>query len=56
MRREVDGISDRSEIEPIIRKATVCRRGYADNGSPVLCRSHFSYQEGGSLFILLMKE
>jgi hypothetical protein len=46
MRRKEFEISDRAEIEEIIKSAEVCRLGLSDNGMPYIVPLNFGYREG----------
>ncbi|MFA4825221.1 MAG: pyridoxamine 5'-phosphate oxidase family protein [Methanoregula sp.] len=46
MRRHDREITDRSEMESILRNAAVCRLGCDDNGSPYIVPLSFGYQDG----------
>jgi uncharacterized protein len=50
MRRKDRGITDRAEIEAILREATVCRIGLADDEGPYIVPLSFGY-EGGAVYI-----
>ena len=45
MRRKEKEITDKSEIESIIRKSLVCRLGLADNGTPYIVPLCFGYKD-----------
>lgn len=45
MRRKDKEISDKSEVESIIRKSLVCRLGIADNGTPYIVPLCFGYKD-----------
>ncbi len=45
MRRHDREITDRTEIELILAKATVCRLGCDDNGTPYIVPVSFGYRE-----------
>lgn len=49
MRRGKQEITDRNEIDEIIRKSTVCRLGMADEGMPYVTPICFGY-DGTSIF------
>ena len=55
MRRKDHEITDRAEIEGIIREAMVCRIGLADSGEPYVVPLSFGY-EGGSVYIHSARE
>jgi uncharacterized protein len=46
MRRLDHEISDRSEMESVLKEAEVCRLGCADDGRPYLVPLSFGYREG----------
>jgi nitroimidazol reductase NimA-like FMN-containing flavoprotein (pyridoxamine 5'-phosphate oxidase superfamily) len=46
MRRKDREITDRAEIEAILREATVCRIGLADGGEPYVVPLSFGYEDG----------
>jgi len=50
MRRKEKEITDRSEIESIIRKAQVCRVGMVDDGLPYVVPMCFGYQDDTLFF------
>lgn len=50
MRRKEKEITDRSEIELIIRNSLVCRLGLADNGTPYIVPLCFGYQDNRLYF------
>jgi nitroimidazol reductase NimA-like FMN-containing flavoprotein (pyridoxamine 5'-phosphate oxidase superfamily) len=50
MRGEDHEISDRLEMESVLKKADVCRLGCVENGRPYLVPLSFGYNEG-SIFI-----
>ena len=50
MRRKEKEITDKSEIESIIRKSLVCRLGLADDGSPYIVPLCFGYKDNGLYF------
>jgi nitroimidazol reductase NimA-like FMN-containing flavoprotein (pyridoxamine 5'-phosphate oxidase superfamily) len=45
MRRKKQEITDKNEIEAIIRKSLVCRLGLADEGRPYIVPLCFGYQD-----------
>jgi len=45
MRRKEKEITEKSEIEAVIQKATVCRIGLSDNNMPYIVPMCFGYQE-----------
>ena len=45
MRRKEKEITDKSEIESIVRKSLVCRLGLADNGTPYIVPLCFGYKD-----------
>lgn len=49
MRRDERAITDRREIDRIIRRATVCRLAFVSEGEPYLVPVCFGY-DGGSLY------
>lgn len=49
MRRNEKEISDRSEIDAIIRRSQVCRLGMSDNGQPYIVPLCFGY-DGSALY------
>jgi nitroimidazol reductase NimA-like FMN-containing flavoprotein (pyridoxamine 5'-phosphate oxidase superfamily) len=55
LRRKEKEITDKSEIESIIRKSMVCRLGLADNGKPYVVPLCFGY-DNGALFFHSAKE
>ena len=50
MRRKEKEITDKSEIESIIRKSLVCRLGLADDGSPYIVPLCFGYKDNSLYF------
>ena len=50
MRRKEKEITDKSEIESIIRKSLVCRLGLADDGSPYIVPLCFGYKDNSMYF------
>ena len=46
MRRKDCEITDRAEIEAILKKALVCRIGLADGGEPYIVPLSFGYEDG----------
>ena len=46
MRRQDHEISDRSEMESILKEAVVCRLGCVDGGRPYVVPLSFGYREG----------
>jgi nitroimidazol reductase NimA-like FMN-containing flavoprotein (pyridoxamine 5'-phosphate oxidase superfamily) len=50
LRRKDKEITDRSEIESIIRKALVCRLGLTDNGTPHIVPLCFGYKDNRLYF------
>ncbi len=46
MRRKDREITDRAEIEAILREAQVCRIALAENGEPYIVPMSFGYEEG----------
>lgn len=50
MRRKEKEITDKSEIESIIRKSLVCRLGLADNGTPYIVPLCFGYKDNSLYF------
>jgi len=46
MRRKDREITDRAEIEAILKKALVCRIGLADGGEPYIVPLSFGYEDG----------
>ena len=55
MRRKEKEITDKSEIESIIRKSMVCRLGLADDSTPYVVPLCFGY-DNGALFFHSAKE
>ena len=55
MRRKEKEITDRSAIEDIIRRSTVCRLAMSDNGSPYVIPMSFGYEES-TLYLHSAKE
>ena len=55
MRRKEKEITDKNEIESIIRKSMVCRLGLADDGAPYVVPLCFGY-DNGALFFHSAKE
>ena len=45
MRKKEKEITEKSEIEAVIQKATVCRVGMSDNNIPYIVPMCFGYQE-----------
>ena len=50
MRRSEREITDRAEIEEIIRKASICRLALSDNGTPYIVPVCFGYEHGTLYF------
>jgi len=50
LRRKEKEITDKSEIESIIRKSLVCRLGLADDGSPYIVPLCFGYKDNSLYF------
>jgi len=50
LRRKEKEITDKSEIESIIRKSLVCRLGLADNGTPYIVPLCFGYKDNSLYF------
>ncbi len=50
MRRSEREITDRAEIEEIIRKASICRIALSDNGNPYIVPVCFGYEHGRLYF------
>ena len=50
MRRKEKEITDKSEIESIIRKSFVCRLGIVDEGLPYIVPLCFGYDKGALFF------
>jgi nitroimidazol reductase NimA-like FMN-containing flavoprotein (pyridoxamine 5'-phosphate oxidase superfamily) len=50
LRRKEKEITDKSEIESIIRKSLVCRLGIADEGLPYIVPFCFGYDNGALYF------
>jgi nitroimidazol reductase NimA-like FMN-containing flavoprotein (pyridoxamine 5'-phosphate oxidase superfamily) len=46
MRRHDREITDRSEMESLLNKATVCRLGCDDNGTPYIVPLSFGFRDG----------
>jgi nitroimidazol reductase NimA-like FMN-containing flavoprotein (pyridoxamine 5'-phosphate oxidase superfamily) len=50
LRRKDKEITDKNEIESIIRKSLVCRLGLADNGMPYIVPLCFGYKDNSLYF------
>ena len=50
MRRKDKEISDRSAIEDIIKRSTVCRLAMSDNNSPYVIPINFGYENSTVYF------
>jgi hypothetical protein len=50
LRRREKEITDKSEIDSIIRKSLVCRLGLADDGSPYIVPLCFGYKDNSLYF------
>jgi nitroimidazol reductase NimA-like FMN-containing flavoprotein (pyridoxamine 5'-phosphate oxidase superfamily) len=50
LRRKDKEITDKNEIESIIRKSLVCRLGLADNGTPYIVPLCFGYKDNSLYF------
>ena len=50
MRRKDKEITDKSEIESVIRKSLVCRLGLTDNGTPYIVPLCFGYKDNRLYF------
>jgi len=50
LRRKDKEITDKNEIESIIRKSLVCRLGLADDGSPYIVPLCFGYKDNSLYF------
>jgi nitroimidazol reductase NimA-like FMN-containing flavoprotein (pyridoxamine 5'-phosphate oxidase superfamily) len=55
MRRNEKEITDRAEIDSIIRRSQVCRLGLSDNGQPYVVPLCFGY-DGNALYFHCAKE
>ncbi|MGD8962612.1 MAG: pyridoxamine 5'-phosphate oxidase family protein [Desulfobacterales bacterium] len=50
MRRKEKEITDKSEIESVIRKSQICRLGLSENGLPYIVPLCFGYQDDSLYF------